>query len=181
MRSLLLCVTLIFFTSVSAEVYRVLDEDGNVIFSDKPSPGAVEVEIDHVQTISPPKVKDFKYKPSVKDKTGDDYTSLEIVSPENDQIFTGKAVEVSVNILIQPALNTSRGDRLILTMDGIKQADSTSTSFTFGKLDNGKHTVKVVVVNKDGNPLKSSETVSFTINFRSDLKPNLSPPLAAPR
>ena len=102
MRPLLLCITLTFLTSVSAEVYRVLDEDGNVIFSDKPSPGAEEIKIDHVQTISPPKVKDFEYTPSVENTTDGVYTSLEIVSPENDQIFTGSEGDISVNILIHP-------------------------------------------------------------------------------
>jgi hypothetical protein len=177
MRLLLLCITLTLLTSVSAEVYRVIDEDGNVIFSDKPSPGAEEVKIEHVQTISPPEVKDFKYTPSVKNTADGVYTSLEIVSPENDQIFTGNTSDVIVDILIQPALNKSRGDRLILTMDGMKQADSTSTSFSFSNLDKGIHTTKVVIVDKDGRPLKSSATVSFTINRHSDLKKILlSPP-----
>ena len=179
MRPLLLCITLTFLTSVSAEVYRVLDEDGNVIFSDKPSPGAEEIKIDHVQTISPPEVKDFEYKPSVKNTNDGVYTSLEIVSPENNQIFTGGAGEISVNILIQPVLNTSLGDRLILIMDGKKQANSTSTSFSFSNLARGIHTTKVVVVNKDGKSLKNSATVTFTINRPSVLKPNR-PPSSAP-
>ncbi len=175
MRPLLLCITLTFLTSVSAEVYRVFDEDGNVIFSDKPSPGAEEVKIDNVQTISPSEVKDFEYTPSVKNTIDGVYTSLEIVSPENDQIFTGSANDISVNILIQPALNTSLGDRLILIMDGKKQANSTSTSFNFSNLDRGVHTTKVVVVNKDGKSLKSSATVTFTINRPLVLKPNRPP------
>jgi len=170
MRFLLLFVVLFFLTSVSAEVYRSLDEDGNVVFTDKPSPDAEKIKIDKVQTVSPPAVEDFKYTPPEK-PTETVYTSLEISSPENDQVFTGGTVDVTVTILIQPALNVTLGDRFILSMDGNKQADSTST-FSFTNLDRGTHTAKVDVVNKDGKSLKSSAPVSFTIIRPSVQNPN---------
>lgn len=170
MRLLLLCITLTFLTSVSAEVYRSLDEDGNVIYTDKPSPDAEEIMIDEVQTISPPPVKDFEYtRPEKSAKTN--YTKLEISNPANGHVFTGGPGDVTVSVLILPALNTSLGDRLILHMDGKKQADSTSTSFSFTNLDRGTHTVKVDAVDKEGKPLKSSAPVSFTIHRPSLIKP----------
>lgn len=176
MRFLLLCITLTFLTSVSAEVYQSLDDNGNVIYTDKPSPDAEKIKIDNVQTISPPAVKNFEYTPPEKSaKTN--YTKLEISSPANDQVFTGGPGDVTVSVLIRPELNTSLGDRLILHMDGKKQADSTSTSFSFTNLDRGTHTVKVDVVDKEGKSLKSSASVSFTINRTSVLNPNrLAPP-----
>ena len=163
MRLLLLCITLTLLTSVSADVYRTLDEDGNVIYTDKPSTDAEKIRIDEIQTISPPAVKDFKYKPPAK-AVESIYTKLEVVNPANDQVFTGGTGDVTVSVLVQPALNTALGDRLILYMDGKKQADSTSTSFAFTNLDRGTHTTKVDVVNKDGKSLKSSVPVSFTIH-----------------
>jgi hypothetical protein len=177
MRLLLLCITLTFLTSVSAEVYRSLDDDGNVIYTDKPSPDAEEIKIDEVQTISPPPVKDFEYTPPEKSAITS-YTKVEISSPANDQVFTGSLGDVTVSVLILPALNTALGDRLILHMDGKKQADSTSTSFSFTNLDRGTHTVKVDVVDREGKPLKSSAPVSFTIHRPSLLKPKSSPPPA---
>ncbi|MFT5425363.1 MAG: hypothetical protein ACI9ZT_000287 [Gammaproteobacteria bacterium] len=171
MQLLLLCITLTFLTSVSAEVYRSLDDDGNVIYTDRPSPDAEEIKIDEVQTISPPAVKDFEYTPPEKSaKTN--YTKVEISSPANDQVFTGGPGDVTVSVLILPTLNTALGDRVILYMDGKKQADSTSTSFSFTNMDRGTHTVKVDVVDREGKALKSSAPVSFTINRTSILNPN---------
>ena len=161
MRLFLFCIALILLTPVSAGVYRTLDEDGNVIFTDKPSPDAEEIKIDKVQTI-PAGADDFKYTPPEKSAESV-YTKLDVVSPENGQVFTGNTGDVTVSVLIEPALNTGIGDRLILTMDGQKEADSTSTSFSFTNLDRGTHTITVDVVNKDGKSLKSSTPTSFTI------------------
>jgi len=174
MRFILLLVILFFLTPVSAEVYRSLDDDGNVIFTDKPSPDGEKMRIDKVQTVSPPAVEDFKYAPPKK-SAEIVYTSLEIVSPKNDQVFTGGPGDVTVSIVVQPALNVAAGDRFVLSMDGNKQSDSTST-FSFTNLDRGTHTAKVDVVNKDGKSLISSTPVSFTIIRPSVQNPNRKPP-----
>lgn len=173
MRTLFICMTLILFNPVSADVYRTIDENGNVVFTDKPSPGAERIKIDEVQTVSPPPVADFEYTPPEKSDVSK-YTKLEIVNPKNDQVFTGGAGEVTVSVLIQPELRAS--DRLILYIDGQKQADSRSTSFSLTNLDRGTHTTKVDVVNKDGKSLKSSAPVTFTIHRHSVLNPNRPPP-----
>ena len=169
MRILLLLVTLFFLTSVSAGVYRSTDADGNVIYTDKPSPDAEEIRIDKVQTI-PAGPDDFQYTPPKS--AGGDYTKLEIVNPVNDHVFTGNTGDVTVSVVIEPELNTENGDRLILTMDGKKEADSTSTSFSFTNLDRGTHIVEVHVVNKDGKTLMKSAPVTFTMKRTSVLNTN---------
>ena len=62
MRILLLLVTLFFLTPVSAGVYRSFDADGNIVYTDKPSPDAEEIKIDKVQTI-PAGADNFEYTP----------------------------------------------------------------------------------------------------------------------
>ncbi len=167
MRILLLLVTLFFLTPVSAGVYRSVDEDGNIVYTDKPSPDAEKIKIDKVQTI-PAGPDNFEYTPPEKPAVAD-YTKLEIVNPESDHVFTGNTGEVTVSVDIQPALNTKRGDRLILTMDGKKAGDSTSTSFNLTNLDRGTHTIEVYVVNKGGKSLMESTPVSFTMKRTSVL------------
>ena len=162
MRILLLFVTLFFLTLVSAEVYRSLDEDGNVVFTDKPSPDAEKIRIDKVQTISPPAVKDSEYTPPAK-PVASVYTKLEVVSPENNQVLTGGAGNVTVSILIEPGLNTTLGDRLVLYMDGKKQAESSSTSFPFTNIDRGTHTTKVDVVDKEMMSSLMRTAMSFSL------------------
>ncbi len=171
MRILLLLATLFFLTSVSAGVYRSTDADGNIIYTDKPSPDAEEIRIDKVQTI-PAGPDDFEYTTPDNSADEGDYTKLEIVSPENNHVFTGNTGDVTVSVVIEPELNTENGDRLILTMDGKKEADSTSTSFSFTNLDRGTHIVEVNVVNKDGKTLMKSAPVTFTMKRTSVLNTN---------
>ena len=170
MRILLFLITLFFLIPVSAGVYRSLDADGNVVYTDKPSPDAEKIRIDKVQTI-PAGPDDFQYTPPEK-FAGGDYTKLEIVDPVSDHVFTGNTGEVTVSVTIEPELNTKNGDRLILIMDGKKKADSSSTSFSFTNLDRGTYTVEVHVVNKDGKTLISSAPVLFTVKRTSVLNTN---------
>ena len=166
MRILILFITLILLIPVSAEVYRTTDENGNVIFTDKPSPGAEEIEIDEVQTVSPPPVRDFRYTPPKK-KGKSNYKKAEITTPKNDDVITGGTGNVSVSISLEPALQDT--DRIVLYMDGEKQSDSSSTSFELSNLDRGTHTIKVDIINKGGKVLKSSSPVSFTVQRPSVL------------
>ena len=185
MRILLILVTLFFLTPVSAGVYRSVDEDGNIVYTDKPSPDAEKIKIDKVQTI-PAGDDNFEYTPPENLTEEGAYTKLEVVNPENDHVFTGNTGDVTVSVVIEPELNTENGDRLILTMDGKKEADSTSTSFSFTNLDRGTHIVEVHVINKDGKSLMESAPVSFTMNRTSILNPNHpnrptpTPPIARP-
>ena len=68
MRIFTLLFCLLLAMASSAEVYRFVDENGNVVFTDKPSPDAELVNVDELQTIKPPPVGDFKYTPPAKKK-----------------------------------------------------------------------------------------------------------------
>jgi hypothetical protein len=183
MRILLLLITFCFLTPVSAGVYRSVDEDGNIVYTDKPSPDAEKIKIDNVQTV-PAGDSNFEYTPPENLSEEGAYTKLEVVNPENDHVFTGNTGDVTVSVMIEPALNTKRGDRLILTLDGKKAGDSTSTSFTLANLDRGTHTIEVYVVNKGGKSLMESAPVSFTMKRTSVLSPSNpnrpTPPIARP-
>ncbi len=168
MRLLVFFISLALLTPAFAEVYRSVDADGNIAYTDRHSPDAEKIRIDKVQTI-PAGPDDFKYTPPEKPDVGN-YTKLEIVNPKNNHVFTGNTGEVNVSVQITPALRES--DSFIFYMDGKKQGDSSSPSLQMTNLDRGTHTVKVDVVNKGGKSLKSSATVSFTIKRTSALNPN---------
>jgi len=169
MRILLLLVTLFYLTPVSAGVYRSVDEDGNIVYTDKPSPDAEEIKIDKVQTI-PAGDSNFEYTPP-EESAEAAYTKLEIVNPESDHVFTGNTGDVTVSVDIQPALNTEEGDSLVLSMDGKEVATSASTSFSLTNLDRGTHTIEAHVVNKGNKSLISSSPVSFTVKRTSVNRP----------
>ena len=103
-------------------VYRSVDKDGNIVFSDKPTPGAEEIHVEDVQTIKAPDVGPFKYKPQKK-KQALRYTNIVIVTPANDTAIRVNTGNITVNVSLEPGLNHDRGDQIALYMDGNKVSE----------------------------------------------------------
>ncbi len=157
MKYRILTVLLLMTLGVSAEVYRSVDEDGNVVFSDKPGPGAEAIELDEVQTIKvpPPPRMDF----SPKKKPSQRYTEVAIQSPQNDEAIRNDGGDVTVNISVKPGLNAN--DSVVLYLDGREIDLGGGLSKAFSGLDRGTHTLRAVVKDANGKELKSSSTSTF--------------------
>src|SRR3990172_5300642 len=147
------------FPLLAEDVYRTVDEHGNVIYTDTPAQGAEKIRVDEVQTINPGDVPQFVYTPPAD--AGDTYSRLEIVSPENDSVIQGNNVTVSV--ALEPPLNLRTGHYLELRLDGNEAASGSGLQFTLSNLERGTHTLDMAVVDQSGNRLIISPPVSFTI------------------
>ena len=142
---------------VSAEVYRSVDENGNVVFTDKPSPGAETIELDEVQTINVPPPPDIDFERKKQPEKA--YTEVSILSPQNDQAIRNDAGNVTVNVGVKPALQPS--DNLVLYLDGKEIMLRKATAKAFSGLDRGTHTVRAAVKDANGTVQMGSSTVSF--------------------
>jgi Domain of unknown function (DUF4124) len=158
MRTLLtmLCLTLAMTTV--AEVYRSVDENGNVVFTDQPSPDAELIEVDELQTIKPPPVGDFKYTPPPA-KPEPKYTDISITSPQHDAAIRDNGGNVTVNIATQPGLRGN--DMLVLYLDGKEIMLGKSNAKAFSGLDRGSHQLRAVIKDADGRIQLSSQSVTF--------------------
>jgi len=162
MRIILLSILFIFSLCATAEtVYRTVDKDGNIIFSDKPSSGAEEIHIKDAQSISLPDAGPFKYTPLEKDVA--QYTNIAIASPANDTAIRDNEGNITVRVTLGPGLNPDNGDQLALYMDGAQVSVGSSPQFELKNVERGTHTLKVSVINTSGKPIISSEQSSFTI------------------
>ena len=162
MRILLLiiyfCLT---FPVLAKDVYRTVDEHGNVIYTDKPTQDSEKIRVDEVQTINPGEVPQFVYTPPAE--AVDAYSRLEIVSPENDSVIQSDNGNVTVSVALEPPLNLRAGHYLVLHLDGNEAASGSGPQFTLSDLERGTHTLDMVVVDQSGNQLIISPSVSFTI------------------
>ena len=159
------------FPLLAEDVYRTVDEHGNVIYTDTPAQGAEKIRVDEVQTINPGDVPQFVYTQPAD--AGDTYSRLEIVSPENDSVIQGNNVTVSV--ALEPPLNLRTGHYLELRLDGNEAASGSGLQFTLSNLERGTHTLDMAVVDQSGNRLIISPPVSFTIYQQSVPKPKPAP------
>ncbi len=163
MRIILLSILFIFSLCATAEtVYRSVDEDGNIVFSDKPTDGAEEIHVEDVQTVNPPSVGPFKYTPLKKEQALR-YTDIAIVSPANDTAIRDNEGNITVSVVLEPGLNSGEGDQLALYMDGAQVSVGSSQQFGLNNVNRGTHTLKASVIDTSGKTIISSSPVSFTI------------------
>jgi hypothetical protein len=165
--------------SVSAEIFRTVDEDGNVVFSDiPPSPDQTSesVTVDPVNTFEAPAVAAPRAGSSadVEVPEVESYNSVTILAPANDTTVRENAGNVTVAVAVDPSLRA--GDRLVLYMDGKQsQVRAQGTSFRLENMDRGTHTIGVRVLDDAGNVAAEAATSTFTLQRVSISRPRPSP------
>ncbi len=168
MRLLISMLCFLLLTAASAEVYRSVDEDGNVVFTDQPSPDAELIEVDELQTISPPPPRRaFKYEK--KREKAKKYTQISITSPQNDMAIRNNSGSVTVSVSTTPVL--AHDHSLVLYLDGKESVLGAATSKMFTNIDRGTHQIRAVVKDGEGRILISSKSVTFHLLRQSVIKP----------
>ncbi len=176
---LLLC-TLLAMTA-SAQVYRVVDEHGNVTFTDKPPADAEPVDIRQPNTSAPPNAAAFPAPPPkpLDDQDAGGGYQVAITSPANETIIPRGPGNFSVSASVSPALGG--GHMLQLLLDGQpRQEPQGSTSWALTNVFRGEHTLTVAVVDKDGKQLATSGPVTVFV-FRPSSNFNNNRPRPTPR
>lgn len=180
MHKLLLLAAFLFALTASfataAAIYKSVDENGNVTFSDEPSPGAKKIEKKEIPTVpsTAPEADFGDDEGEVEEAATGRYESIAIVSPEHDTAIRENAGNLSVSVALEPALAATH--EVVLFMDGQEAARSKSPVFQFSNVDRGTHTLTAAVVDSDGNVLIRSDTISFTLLRRSTQHPNANIP-----
>jgi len=159
---------LLISLAVHADVYRSVDKQGNVIFSDTSTDNAEKIELQESYTYSPPVIIDLADdEPALPEVEAEvevavpNYT-LVITSPSQNEAIRENAGNVTISIAVTPALNIERGDKLIFSLDGQLKSDAQeATSYTFVNVDRGSHIALVTVVDKTGATIKSSKSILF--------------------
>lgn len=159
MRLFIYTVLITFAAAASADVYRSVDEDGNIIYSDTPSEGAEKIDLREAQTVeSQPGTESFQYEPPESDPPPR-YKEVAITSPQNDESIRANSGNITIRMSVNPSLRP--GDSLVLTMDGKEIASGRSTSVSLENVDRGTHSLSARVVGRDGKSLVSSDPVKF--------------------
>jgi len=83
MRKYFLALLLLAPLSVTATIYKSVDSNGNVVFSDKPSPDAQEIPTPSPNTVHLPKAPPTEAVKKEKKAKNTVYTSLVITSPRS--------------------------------------------------------------------------------------------------
>jgi hypothetical protein len=131
------------------KVYKSVDAQGNVVFSDTPQPDAVEIELKALQSYSPPAASRQVQATAKKSKNLPmkkfEYSVLSIVSPPDGGTVWDNLGNITVAIGVQPQLDP--GDKVRLLLDGNTVGESASQyEFLIEDVDRGEHQLEVAPV-----------------------------------
>jgi len=163
---------LLIFAFANAEaaesrIFKTVDEDGNVVFTDIPprevdsgeqivveTPNSFAIE----EAIGPR--EDWVVEPSEEgEEVAFSYKSLVIASPTDDEAVRENAGNVSVVAVVNPRLQ--RGHRIRLMMDGQQIQEGIQSSFHLENVDRGTHNLTMEIIDDSGRVLISSGNTTF--------------------
>lgn len=172
-----ICLLLLaFLLPAYAEIYRWVDSDGNVVYSDEPHADAETVDLPASTVYTPVEETDsLKLSPDEENTTelnSPEIPSyqLRIITPADDESIWVNNGNVSVTMIVEPDLDTERGDQILVELDGTQVGPAQSeTSFQFNNLSRGTHTLAAMVVDSTGTVLTNSSSVTFHLHRTSIL------------
>jgi hypothetical protein len=164
LKSLLLTMLAITF-SASAALYKGLDDEGNVVYSDKPFTNSKQFTPPSLTIMDAPKIQPKKQDLKEPEKKEFKYTRLSIAAPKNNDVIWNKP-QLTVALKVSPALNVAEGHTTWLLMDGkplVKK--SRSLLLQIGRADRGEHKLQAQIRDRKGKILKRSKPVTVHIKY----------------
>ena len=161
MRTLdLLLILLLSLAAVeaSAEVFKRVNPDGSVEFTDVPdSQEAEPVELAPITTYPAPPSPPPRSRATPRTEAPA-YEAVSITSPSNDETIHDNQGNITITVELSPELKSGHNLRILL--DGNQQAEGKSTTFSLTNIDRGSHQIQVQIVDAKGKPLAQSESIT---------------------
>lgn len=164
----LLLLGLLLAGTSHAQIYKSVDREGKVTFSDRP-PAANEqaetVELRPLNTTPAPAA--LPAAPSPREEAQGEAASTEptvrVSSPQADQVVPiGDLGNLTVSVELEPAL--SGGERLQLFLDGSPRGEAQGASqWQLQDLPRGGHDLRVDRLGPQGETRASSDTIRFYV------------------
>ena len=162
------CFFVVAVTSVSgtaiAGIYKYLDENGNIAYSDKPVHGAQKLKI----KLRPTPESDVAQQSAeaLEDDDGNSkevtsYESLELLTPNDDKVVSDRSGSVQVVLLPTPRLSSTH--ELVITVDGKDISRGRHANLNLSQVSRGTHTVSARILDANGTTMISSPTATFHV------------------
>ncbi|MGH8218417.1 MAG: DUF4124 domain-containing protein [Steroidobacteraceae bacterium] len=157
----------------STTVYRWVDEQGVVHYSDQPHQGAQKMRVEDAPTFSAPPVPrtpDAAPSAAGAGEGGASAASCSIESPSDQQTLMNV---YSVSGTIQMPSPLTAGARVILMLDGkvLAGAADLSGAFHIPQVDRGAHTLAAQVQSPDGQVICQTRQITFFVHQPSVQNP----------
>jgi hypothetical protein len=168
--------------STFAEVYRIVDEEGNVTFTDKPphnAPVKEKVSLPITNTVETPPALETDPSAGAAEEEAASYQMISILTPTQDTTIPPGQETITVQVGLKPDLQASHLIQLLLNGQSYGLPTAT-TSFNIGSLVRGESSIQVQVVDTKGNIIGLSNTTTIHIKRGSSQHPNNRPSSPTP-
>jgi hypothetical protein len=180
LRGILLAAVLVAGAPVpsAAEVYKVVDEHGNVTYTDRaPDPGAEPIRLPELSVIEAMELPSTAEGAEEEQEAVTDirelrrgYRDFKITSPQRDEHIrgTGNAVTISwdTRYQLQPGMTVH------LFLDGEPLEPTRSSSITVQEVWRGEHSVSGKIVDAQNRTIANASPVTFFMHQHSVNFPN---------
>lgn len=158
--------------ALAATVYKWVDENGVVHYSDQPHPNAEKVHVKEPQTYreSNPLAAPAAPSPDGGGGGGTTYRGCSIAQPaDNEDLANPDSLVVVVRT--DPPLRP--GDQVFVTLDGqaLNDGRPTGAQFTISPVERGTHVLQATVRDSGGALLCQTSGVSYSVHQPSVLNP----------
>jgi Domain of unknown function (DUF4124) len=153
-----------------------VDKDGTTHFSDRPVPGAKQIDLRGALGLGRPAVAQpapnstAAQSPAPAQPAGQ-YQTFTVTSPAQQQTLWNIGGNLPVQVNLQPGLQS--GHHLDVFLDGQQlNLNETSTQFTVPNVYRGLHTLQAAVFDSSGKEILRSQATEFMVQQTSILNPN---------
>lgn len=164
-------------TTAYADLFKWVDENGEVIYSDQPPPVSENQEkflLDEEKLpalISTPAQR-VPSSPSKVTKNKQELSQIQSVGiafPEHDTAVRSNEGTLNIQLTVNPELDANSREILVVLMDGDEVYRGKSSQVTLYEVDRGTHLLEAKMLSGDGQVISSSEIISFTLQRFSAL------------
>jgi len=144
----------------AGEIYKTVDEDGRVTYSDKPprQQKADKAELPPVNSMErteKPRPSPRDSVPASRSEQTIDY-QLSLASPEQDAQVPPGQRDLVIRVELNPPLAPEH--QLVYYMDGEEIARGRDSQYRVEEIFRGTHQIRVAIVNQTGQTLRTSDT-----------------------
>jgi hypothetical protein len=171
-----LTLSLVSGVAMATTVYKWVDAQGVIHFSDQPHPQAQQLDVQPKNLVSTPDAPAPSTSTTTANPPAAQGYRCDLIRPENDEVFLNTRT-ISARVRVQPDL--APGDQVAIAIDGkrVQNQPTRATEFVISDVDRGTHTIMVTVYDPSGTQ-KLCTTGAVTFHVR---QPSVQAPIKSVR
>jgi len=162
---LILFISLSLSAVAAPKVYKKVNPDGSVEYSDVPQDETAEpIKLKPLQSITLPPLPATSSQPAPVEKEKPfKYKSIRIISPQDDEPIRSNNGDFTANAELTPGLQSDLEHHLQWFMDGKALPGANSLTLNLKNVDRGTHQLQLRVIDFDNRTVIETPSISFHI------------------